>query len=261
MAEPEVINLAHHRRRPPPWRAIIAATVATLVLVGIWLVWFSPILSVRTVSVSGAMGNQAQQIVVAASVPLGEPIARTDTTAIAARVRARLAWVSASEVRRGYPNSIVIAVTVRTPVARTADGRAVSADGLVYSPPGPLPSGLLAVSGADVPSTGAAASVVSQLPPALSAKVASADARTPNAVTLTLKNGAVVRWGSASQSQLKAQVLGALLPRRARLFDVSAPQAPSTFGEHPLKHRARPPAVASPPIPGTSIPSSGALGN
>jgi cell division protein FtsQ len=38
----------------------------------------------------------------------------------------------------------------------------------------------------------------------------------------------VVRWGDSGRSGLKAAVLRALLPQRARVYDVSAPDLPTT---------------------------------
>jgi cell division protein FtsQ len=40
-----------------------------------------------------------------------------------------------------------------------------------------------------------------------------------------------VLWGSAEQGELKAQVLAALLQRRAGVYDVSAPELPTTQQE------------------------------
>jgi cell division protein FtsQ len=50
-------------------------------------------------------------------------------------------------------------------------------------------------------------------------------------VALTLRSGAVVRWGSADQSEFKGSVLDALITRRAAIYDVSAPELPTTQGK------------------------------
>ena len=49
-------------------------------------------------------------------------------------------------------------------------------------------------------------------------------------VVLTLRAGAAVRWGSAERADRKAQVLRSLLPVRAEVYDVSAPDLPTTSG-------------------------------
>jgi cell division protein FtsQ len=42
-------------------------------------------------------------------------------------------------------------------------------------------------------------------------------------VRLDLAGGALVKWGSAQDSATKAQVLAALLPHHAQVYDVTAP--------------------------------------
>ena len=52
--------------------------------------------------------------------------------------------------------------------------------------------------------------------------------RTVDEITLHLRDGRLVRWGSADQSEEKAAVLLALLDRKAQTYDVSVPGAPTT---------------------------------
>ena len=48
-------------------------------------------------------------------------------------------------------------------------------------------------------------------------------------IELTLRSGDRVRWGSADQPEVKAQVLRALMNRKADVYDVAAPELPTTF--------------------------------
>jgi len=54
-------------------------------------------------------------------------------------------------------------------------------------------------------------------------------ATTLDDVTLTLRSGDTVRWGSAEQPEFKAEVLHALMKRKADVYDVAAPELPTTF--------------------------------
>ena len=45
---------------------------------------------------------------------------------------------------------------------------------------------------------------------------------------LELRSGTTVRWGDASESDLKAQVVEALRTSKTRAIDVSAPHNPAT---------------------------------
>ena len=61
------------------------------------------------------------------------------------------------------------------------------------------------------------------MPPRLLAVVGTVRAATPEQVTLTLTDGRTVFWGGGEDSAAKASVLGALLSRPGRHYDVSTP--------------------------------------
>jgi len=221
---------------------IVGALVVTAAL--IWLIWFSSVLSVRSARVEGAPEGLTDQVLAAAQVPIGVPIARLDTAGISERVVAAFPWVASTEVRRGYPSEAVIVVIPRVAIARSADDKAVDATGVVYAPPAPLPSTLPRIKGTDPDALAAAIAVRASLPPEILDKLTSMSARSMDDIRFTLRSGAEVRWGSADQAGLKVRVLTALLARRARMYDVSAPELPTTFDENPRKTRPTP--IASP---------------
>jgi len=64
--------------------------------------------------------------------------------------------------------------------------------------------------------------------PAVRLRVDRVDVHSGQDVRLTLSNGVVVRWGGTQDSPRKAAVLTALLARRASVYDVSAPDLPTT---------------------------------
>ena len=233
--DPSVLVDRQAQRRRRLRRSIAVITV----LIGIflvWLVWFSPVLSVQRVEVAGVEGAAALEVLELADIPLGVPIARLDTNAPLQRVLT-LQWLAAAEVRRGWPSQVVIAVQPRTAVARTkADGQwlGVDAQGVAFVPPMPLGKGLIEVSGIGV-ALRAGVEVLGSLPADLLARVSSVSATTRDDVELTLNSGALVRWGSADEADFKSQVLTALLARRAQVYDVSAPELPTTFNERPKK--------------------------
>ena len=75
----------------------------------------------------------------------------------------------------------------------------------------------------------AAIAVASELPEDIQRRVVEVEASTRNDVTLILKNGAEVMWGSAEEGPFKAEVLAVLLKEvDARYYDVSAPGVPAT---------------------------------
>ncbi len=243
-------------KRKSPLKAIIILLIATLVLVSIWLVWFSSVLAVKAVKVTGVDAKLEQQVIAAAPVPMGEPIAKVDTAAIGSAVQGALPWIASVDVRRGYPNDIVIAVTPRVAVAQSSDGQAIDADGIAYQSPTPLPKKLLTIEGTDPDALGTAVRIYRQLPQEIAHKIASLTAKSRDDVTFTLGSGAVVRWGNDQKGDQKIAVLTALLPRRARMYDVSAPELPTTFDENPKKKQKIPspsPSASSTTDPAPSV--------
>lgn len=212
------------------WLVRIGVTMGVVAMTSliIWLVWFSQVFAVQRVNVLGVDGEAAETLARVADVRIGTPLALLDADEVAARVRA-LPWVGELEVRRGWPDAVVLAVTERTGIARQ-DAQLVDAEGVVFTPIGQIPKGLPIVKG-DGPALETAMQVYTTLPDALQDKVVRLTAKTRDDVTLTLRSGVIVRWGSAEQMELKAAVLDTLMNRRARIYDVSAPELPTTYGE------------------------------
>ncbi|MFA7323704.1 MAG: FtsQ-type POTRA domain-containing protein [Candidatus Nanopelagicales bacterium] len=230
MTDP-VVDLDARRAQEPRRRLRMLAVVFVVVAaiaVG-WMVWFSSLLTADAVSVVGVQGASATQVEDAAQVPLGVPLAQLDAQAIEDRL-APITWIDQVEVRRGWPHDVVIAVTPRTPIALAPDGSGVDASGVVFTPIAPVANPLPSVKGTGVGLV-AAMGVLTSLPADLRQKVDLLSATTRDNVELRLKSGARVRWGSVEQAELKAQVIRALLRRKAKIYDVSAPELPTTFKE------------------------------
>ncbi len=217
-------------------RTVLVAVAAAVVLVGaaVWVVAFSPVFGVRTVSVRGEQDVSEQRIVATADVPHGAPLARLDTDAIRRRVESLDGIVSA-RVSTSFPSTVVISVVERTAVGVVErGGKYVLVDRTgdqyrtVDSPPAHLPRFVVPV-GTDARTTGGAvATVASALPAAIRARVRSIQALDPDAVTLLLTDGRVVSWGSVARSAEKARILPALLRQRGHQFDVTDPTRPFT---------------------------------
>jgi len=230
-AAPVVADFSDRRpRRRRRLRILVISLAVVLGAAAVWTVWFSSVLAARDVRVVGVDGARAQAVLSAAGIPVGVPLARLDASS-AERAVAALPWVAAVEVRRGWPSEVVLAITPRVPVAVVAEGArrsAVDGDGVVFDEVGALPKGLPTVTAEGVALEEAMA-VLTTIPPDLARKVVSVAATTRDDVTLTLRSGDLVRWGSAGQSAFKAEVLGALMKRKADVYDVAAPELPTTF--------------------------------
>lgn len=212
---------------------LLALVLVALVVGGTWLVWFSPVLAVKGVDVAGTRLLSTEQVRRAAAVPEGEPLARVDLARVLARVEA-LAEVSSADVTRSWPDAVRIDVVERVSVAVVDLGgrlRGMDDEGVVFQEFGKVPDDLPRVQTTGTASPEAlreAAGVVGALPDDLARRVEHVEVGTVDQISLVLRDGRQVVWGSAEQADLKARVLEALLQQRARVYDVSVPASPVT---------------------------------
>lgn len=217
------------RRRWLHW--LVAALVAAVLAAAGWVVGFSPLLAATTVTVTGADLLTRHDVLAAAAVPIGTPLVRIDTAAVAERV-AGLPPVADVTVTRSWPDTIRIAVAERTPrLAIPAGGGYLLADatGVVFEAARSAPSGLVVVDAdpADQQVLVDVGTVFSSLSPQTQALVSRLAAPSTDGIELRLRDGSRVIWGSAEDSALKSEVLDALLPLGGTEFNVSAPAFPT----------------------------------
>lgn len=204
-----------------------------VVSVALWAAFASPLLDLREVEVQGVTGMTSEQVREAARVPAGVPLARIDTSDVAARV-GRLPRVASAHVARAWPHTLRITVTERAPVARQDDSTVVDAGGATFGTAptdklAALPELRTAADSAEARASGVA--VLTALPDEQRSAVRTVFVQPDMRVVLRLHDGRTVVWGAAERASRKAQVLEALLEGPAgkgmRRFDVSSPEAPS----------------------------------
>ncbi len=240
MAEP-VVEASRRRFARRQWarrwlrlRYVVVGVLAlALVVVGVWSVWFSSLLAVEQVEVAGTDVLSEQDVRDAASVPVGDPVARIDLDAVRARVEA-LAVVRSADVTRAWPDGVRVEVEERVAVAVVRIGstlRGMDADGVVFRDYRDTPTALPrvdALSGVTSEALREGAAVVAALPEGLAADVDHVEVGTVDQIRLLLRDGREVVWGSASDSEQKARVLEILLEQDGRVLDVSVPATPTT---------------------------------
>lgn len=207
--------------------AILAVTGLLIYLLG-----FSSLFATRTVAVEGVALLTTEQVEEAAAVPLGTPLLRQDTDAIEERV---LSLPPAEKVRveRRLPGTIAITVTERTLAYQLiGDGEVqwVDPSGVVYhsSPTGTQGVVQVKATQPDERLRRDIATVVTHLPEGVKGDVRSFEAEAVDRISLTISGKREIVWGSAEDSQLKGEVLAALLSVDASVYDVSAPRNPIT---------------------------------
>ena len=228
------------RQRLVRWRGWLPWAVGGLVVVlggiTVWLFYFSSVFAVSGVKVSGADTVPVATITQVAEAPTGTPLVEVDLGAIAERVRTIQA-VADAQVTRAWPNQLKIVVTERVPVVVVTDGsnfELVDATGVAFKTvparPEDLPEALVVGTRREV-TISSVVKVSAALPETLRAQVKSISAGSPDSITLNLGSKVKVVWGSADDSERKAEVLSVLMKRDASVYDVSAPDLPVTKGE------------------------------
>jgi cell division protein FtsQ len=218
------------------WLALRGLVVLLLVLAvlagAVWVVFFSSLLVVRGVRVEGLHVLEPGEVRRVAAVPMGEPLATVPLDRIEARIEA-LAPVESVDVSRAWPDRVRIAVHERKAVAvveRAGKVEGVDGEGVLFrtypSVPGRLPVVRVAA-GTRQEALTEAAKVVDALPGNLAAKVDHVEVETVDSISLVLRDGRSVFWGSAADSDEKAAVIRVLLRQRASVYDVSVPGQPT----------------------------------
>jgi cell division protein FtsQ len=212
---------------------VLALLLVALLSGSVWLVFLSSHVTAERVDVTGTRTVGEPRIKRAAEVPTGTPLARVDLDAIRARVES-ISSVRRVEVSRSWPHTVHIAVTERTPIAVLDRGnglQALDSQGVLFGSYGTRPRGLPLVR--TQPDTrGEAlvetARVIGALPAHIAVRVDVVEVATVDEIQLVLSNGRRVLWGSAEDSDQKAEVLGVLLKRPGQQIDVSVPGRPTT---------------------------------
>ncbi|MHB0927857.1 MAG: cell division protein FtsQ/DivIB [Candidatus Nanopelagicales bacterium] len=212
-------------------RRVLFGAIAALLAAAVGLFWFSPVFDVRSVRIFGTHYVTQLQVLSAANITIGEPIARVDVNAAALRV-SLIPQVASVDVRRGFPHAIVIEIHERVAIAASANPNGswwlVDKTGAMFQQVTTRPASLTAVEGYTQQFRGVGARIAAGFPQWLRDRVAVVQVRAPEDVQLQLRSGKLVSWGGEERAARKAQVLLALLHVRARFFDVSAPDAPAT---------------------------------
>lgn len=196
------------------------------------ILYFTPVMSARSIIVTGIGAVTRDEVVNAAQVKLGTPLLQINTDSVADRVAA-IRRVASARVQRQYPSALRITVLERVPVVVRdfPDGpHLFDRDGVDFAtapPPPALPYIDVDNPGPTDPATKAALGVLLALRPEIVAQVARISAPSVASITLTLADGRTVIWGTNDRTEEKAEKLAALLTRPGRTYDVSSPDLPT----------------------------------
>lgn len=225
----EIRSLDRQRRRKTLLKRIRYILFSVFAAAIVYIFLFSPLFVVKSISVIGSYYATQSEIVSAADIELGLPLARLNSASVAERVLKR-AEIKEVEVRRAWPNAIVLAVVERSPIAVTKAVQGwsyVAADGVVFGHSAKKPQQFLSVTATRAETFAAAAKVAASLPDWLRERVVDVTGFSRDNVVIALNDQVEIMWGSADESAYKAKVLQALLGQGAKFYNVSVPDRPS----------------------------------
>lgn len=222
-------ELKQVKRRQRRRKIVIGVLVALLVGTSGYLLGFSPVFAYDSAKtrVMGANSQvTTQQVKEELANYAGRPLLRFPTSEAASSLQRANPWVKQAKVKREFPRGIAVYLTLRTPVAKTAQGKVVDLEGKLLPDQGFDTSKLLEVASSCPQSDiedclKSVAQVVQFLPAEIKQKIKSAQVARLDNVELQLQSGAKVIWGKNGDNQKKAQVLTVLLQRAGSIYNVT----------------------------------------
>lgn len=243
-AEPaaNVVAFPEPKARRRKRHLLTAASAVLALVVGLLAaVIYSPVLALDTISVSGTRLLTPAQVQSALEPLRGKPLPQITDEEVG-RLLEPLVQVKSVSAEARPPSGLAVAVRERVPVALVKQGeqyQLVDVDGVELATTADPASVSLPVIDGGAGTIGqdlfrATAGVLGALPADVLAKLSNASAQSVDAVELKLVDGQTIIWGNASEKELKAKVLEALLKVPAdpknpvRVYDVSVPRHPVT---------------------------------
>ncbi len=222
------------RRRLRGW--IVAGVGLLLVGALLAVLYLTPLLSVRTISISGTRLADEAKVQALLKDFVGMPLARVSSESVREALKSEPAI---SDIRLGLDGPSGLKVTVlehrEVAVMAAGDGFVLVGDNgarlktLTKRTDRQLPLVKLDAKDPDGRIFDTVVHALAQLPASVLAKLETAEAASVDAVTFSLGDKRTVVWGDASEGALKAKVLAAMLKDKNlkdKVIDVSTPRTP-----------------------------------
>ena len=216
-----------------PVKARVIAVILLIFASLTYLFAWSPVFSVKSISVIGAPADVSEAALISKSqIKIGEKLSRIEPRSIERSLQ-ELSWIKKASIQRDWlKGGVSISVTPRVAVG-VYKGKAIDSSGTLFISPGKVPPGLPQVS-ASSPKLGLAAiSLFTSLPIDIRESIISVTASNENSISSWQQMGigvVKVTWGSNQDIDLKVTVLKALLElpenQSIKRVDLSAPHAP-----------------------------------
>ncbi|MFM7139830.1 MAG: cell division protein FtsQ/DivIB [Actinomycetes bacterium] len=201
----------------------LLAITATIIYIG----WYSTLLTVKKIEVRGNQVVSQDSILELAQVAPNIQLLRLNVSQTSQRIKT-ISQIKSVDVRRGWPETLVIEVVERTPLAVTdiPEGRyLIDESGVAYQPVTP-DANLPLIFGSDDQNRAIGIKAWQSFPTWLQAEVVSTTVDNPNSIWFLLTSGRRVDWGNLDKANEKAAVLKVLRRMAASTYDVATPEVP-----------------------------------
>lgn len=235
------VQLRPKRRAAGSWKkwayGVGTLVLATLIFVGV--VFFSPLLATRTITVEGASLLDEATVQQQLSQLQGVPMTRISESEVASLIGNENVLYGVT-LQANPPHELVVQLHERVPVAVVEnegsfvlvdnEGVQLGAAASVEDAGVPLVAGGLDILGSAAFST--VTGVLAALPTSILSQVSEAKADSASTITLEMIDGTQVVWGTPEDSDLKAKVLVQLMDsvgsqQAVETYDVSSPLVPT----------------------------------
>lgn len=211
------------------------AAVAVVALLGYIFGW-SSLLEVRTITVTGIEGSKTlteKKVIKKSGITPGAKLARVNSGTVARALR-EYPEVARVEIHRKPLHTLEIALQLRSIDVAIAIGNGKYAlgdiSGVTFIEVTEPPKGIPVING-DRRYLQDAMTIYEALPKKIRKKVAAISLPSRGSITLSLRSGLSILWGSATEQEAKLTVLAALLAapenKRARFIDIATPLTPT----------------------------------
>lgn len=201
----------------------LLAISATIIYIG----WYSNLLTVKKVEVRGNQVVSQESILELAQVAPNIQLLKVNVNQTSQRIKT-ISQIKSVDVRRGWPETLVIEVVERTPLGVTdiPEGRyLIDESGVAYQPVTP-DANLPLIFGSDDQNRAIGIKAWQSFPTWLQAEVVSTTVDNPNSIWFLLTSGRRVDWGNLEKANEKAAVLKVLRRMAASTYDVATPEVP-----------------------------------
>lgn len=201
--------------------------ILLLTAFSVYLAYFSSFLTIKNLKVNGIERLTEQSVLTLAQIDLNSPLIQLDSAAVSERVLVEK-LVKEVEVRKGWPDTVVIEIVERSPIALTdlADGRyLVDETGVAFTRAGPDDVHLF-VNAPNDAARGLAARVARVLPEWLRPEVSRVESFDAKRATVVMNSGRRIVWGDEYKFEDKSAVLKVLLRTDQGDIDISTVEVP-----------------------------------